>query len=200
MASKEIILRSAGLSALKPVVYRAGLRQPLPVGGGDYDEQEASTNTRMNTGGQDAEILSSLGTPVWADLTLRADETTEEELNIQTVLLTVDQSKNIVQTAVQGRNGTVKEYVSTGDYIISIRGALVGAGPGDYPEQQVKLLLDLVEINASIVAVSPFLQLFRIFNVVVSDFRFEQLQGFQNMQVFEITCLSDEPIELIEDV
>ncbi len=199
MANRDFILKAAGLQVLKPATYSLTQGQPLPPGGQEYTVPEVNESTRMNTGGQGAEVLSYLGLPVWADLTLKADEQAEESLNLQTVLLTVDQEKVIVKTPVPGRNGTFKQYVSDGDYQVSIRGAIVGQQPGDYPVEEVKLLLDLMEQNTSMVAVSPFLQLFRVFNLVVESYRLNQVEGFQNVQPFEINCVSDEPIELIEN-
>lgn len=200
MAREEFILSVVGLQGVKPALYSRGLGDPLPVGGGDYPDQAAQPPTRMNTGSADELLVSYLGTPVWADLTLRISETATEFLNLQTVLLTVEQEKNIVKTAPQGRSGTVKEYISAGDYSVTIRGAMVGQSPDEYPIDQVKQFLALVEANTAIVAISPFLQLFQIYNIVVETWRLEQLQGYQNVQPFEINAVSDTPIELVEDV
>jgi hypothetical protein len=93
----------------------------------------------------------------------------------------------------------VKEYVSDGDYQITVRGFLVENSPYDYPAEQVRELLRLCRVQAAIQAVSPFLQLFQVYDVVITDYRLPQLEGFQNMQPFELVCISDTPIELIED-
>jgi hypothetical protein len=154
--------------------------------------------TRLNTGGLDQEVTSYLGTPVFADLTLKADEN-DAGLNIQTVLFEVDQQRNIVTTTVQGRNGTVKEYISDGDYAVSLRGLLVDPDPYTYPAQQMQELMDRLRLPQSLVAVSGFLQLFQIYNLVITGYRFFQIEGFQNVQAFELQCISDTPVELIEE-
>lgn len=199
MASNfQLIANTFGLAAIKPKVYAAGVGRPLDSNAGDYPESEVEVTTRLNTGGVDQQVTSYLGTPVFADLTLKADEQ-DEGLNIQTVLFEVDQQRNIVVTAVQGRNGTIKEYISDGDYTVTIRGLLVDQDPYTYPAAQVQTLRDLLVLPQSLVAVSGFLQLFQIYNLVVTGWRMFQIEGFQNTQAFELQCISDVPVELIEE-
>src|SRR3990167_7460356 len=80
---------------------------------------------------------SILGTPVYDNIvfqggkykTLEGDEITyaggpnSENFRIDNVLMTLSQSKNIVTTALQGRDGTIKEFMSNGDYVINIAGS-----------------------------------------------------------------------------
>lgn len=179
-------------------VYSKAFGTPLPTRGSDFAEYEVEVNTRLNTGADDTERLSVLGTPVFTDLWLKENDS-DAGLRIDTVLMDINQQRNIVTTAIQGRNGTVKEYISDGDYQITVRGILVEAGPYDYPAEQVRELLRLCRVQAAVQAVSPFLQLFQIYDVVITDYRLPQLEGYQNLQPFELTCISDTPIELIED-
>lgn len=197
-SSFQLIANSFGLSAVKPKVYAAGIGEPLESNAGDYQDTEVEVTTRLNTGGLDQQVTSYLGTPVFADLTLKADEA-DEGVNMQTVLFEVEQQRNIVTTAVQGRNGTIKEYISDGDYAVQIRGLLVDPDPYTYPATQVQNLLDLLQLPQSLVAVSGFLQLFQIYNLVVTGYRMFQIEGFQNIQAFELQCISDVPVELIEE-
>jgi hypothetical protein len=194
----QILANTFGLAAVKPRLYSAGFGEPLATNAGDYPDTEVQVVTRLNTGGLDQEVTSYLGTPVFADLTLKADEN-DAGLNIQTVLFEVDQQRNIVTTTVQGRNGTVKEYISDGDYAVSLRGLLVDPDPYTYPAQQMQGLMDRLRLPQSLVAVSGFLQLFQIYNLVITGYRFFQIEGFQNVQAFELQCISDTPVELIEE-
>lgn len=182
----------------KAGVYSKAFGTPLPTRGGDFGQYEVVVNTRLNTGADDSARLSMLGTPVFSDLWLKENDT-DPGLIIDTVLFDVNQTRNIVTTAIQGRDGTVKEYVSDGDYQITVRGFLVEAGPYDYPTAQVRELLRLCKVKAAIQVISPFLQLFQVYDAVITDYRLPQLEGFQNMQPFELTCISDVPLELIED-
>jgi len=197
-SSFQLLANTFGLAAVKPKVYAAGVGKPLETNAGDYPESEVTITTRLNTGGLDQEVTSYLGTPVFADLILKADEQ-DEGINIQTVMFEVEQQRNIVTTAVQGRNGTIKEYISDGDYSVQIRGLLVDADPYTYPADQVQTLRDLLVLPQSLVVVSGFLQLFQIYNLVVTGWRMFQIEGFQNIQAFELQCISDVPVELIEE-
>lgn len=197
MAREQLILNSFGLRAIKPLVYRTATGPGLSQNASDFEEIEVDSNTRMDTGADDQKVLSVLGTPVFADVTL-SYEAAGLYLNMSTVLIEVSQTKNIVTTSVQGRNGTIKEYISDGDYLISLRGILVSETSDAYPVNQVQEFIDLMKVQSDLPIVSPFLQLFEIYNIVITDYRLPQVVGYQNQQPFEINCISDEPIELIE--
>lgn len=192
----------AGLSVLKPKLYPKFETGGLPSNssGQGFPKQEIEISNRMSVGGDGEEALSWLGTPVFADIRIKSDVNEDDALGLylDTVLITVTQEKNIIKTAVNGRNGTIKEYYSDGDYSISIEGAIVGRDAFAYPEADVKNLIRLMRQPASIVAVSPFLQLFGIYDITIENFELKQLEGFQNMQPFTIQCSSDLPIELID--
>ena len=109
-------------------------------------------------------------------------------------------SKNIIKTAIQGRNGTVKEYISDGDYDITLRGMLTSQNASQYPLEEFNRLLKLCELNEALTIVSDYIQLFGIYDIVIDSSSFPQREGFQNTQLFELKCVSDKPIELIENV
>lgn len=194
----EQTLRAFGLRLLRAGAYALVRGDELPPDGADFPDVEITSTGRLNTGADDEERLSYLGTPVFCDLLLKENDD-DDGLLIDTVLFDVQQSRNIVTTAIQGRNGTVKEYISDGDYQVNIRGLLVEQTKGVYPTDQVQEMVRLLRLQQPVQAVSPFLQLFDIYDLVVQDWRMPQLEGFQNMQPFELVCISDTPIELIED-
>lgn len=126
-------------------------------------------------------------------------------LRIDTVLITVSMTKNIVTTAIQGRSGTVKEYASDGDYQIDIKGVLTGIGQNEYPAAEVELLNRLLTVPDTLKVTSEFLSRFvnaapkkieGISEIVVESFDFPQSEGFHNVQLFHIKAISDTPIEL----
>lgn len=198
MAAFQILLSNLGLSGLRPVVYRAGFGQPLPQGvERQYPEQEGGTTGNLTGESADASPKSWLGLPVFADV--RFPREGKDDIKLETVLVDVAQRKNIVVTPVQGRNGTVKEYVSDGDYEVRIRGAIVTASNNRYPDDRVRELHDLLSLPQTLTVVSEFLRLFRVYSLVVTGFDFRQAEGTQNTQLFEIEAISDLPEELIED-
>ena len=97
---------------------------------------------------KDDVTFSSLGTPVFSDMLLRENQD-DEGIYIDTLIITINQSKNIVKTPIEGRNGTIKEFISDGDYQITITGALVGAD-GQYPINQVNELLRICRVQNEI--------------------------------------------------
>lgn len=151
----------------------------------------------MHTQGAEP-ALSFLGTPILVDLQLQRDQASTP-LTIDTVLATVEHEKTIVRTAVQGRIGTVKEYVTTGDYIVTLKGALYTDTPRLYPDAAVRQLRGIAEATFPTLVFSPFLHLFDIYEVVWESCTWPQSK-IMNMQEFELRGYSSVPIQLVEDV
>ncbi len=177
-----------------------------------------------------SDIQSYLGTPIFDQVQIQggnffeiedvegANPIAYEGIVIQSALMDISMSKNIVKTAIQGRDGTVKEYVSLGDYIINIQGNIIGVTEGNgidsvgniitgnkignignrYPVIDTKRLIQICKVGDSVEITSEFLQMFGISAMVITDFKFAQMQGSRNMQPFQITALSDTPINLEE--
>lgn len=147
---------------------------------------------------------SYLGLPVFAPLTFKdgsyltaeGKRQTYRGMTLQAVLLNISQSKNVVKTAVAGRNGTVKEYVSDGDYIINIQGVIANS-IAEYPEQDVTRLIDILKVPAAIDVVCPVLQMHGIYSIVIESYNLPSTEGKINVQRFEIEAISDTPIELV---
>jgi hypothetical protein len=198
MNQYNFILNSFGLQTLKPRIYKNG--EPLKVG---HSDDNASTmvianglDDNMNGG---VTVLGPLGTPVFCQLTIKSQDE-KKHLPLYWVLAEVNMQKNIVKTTIQGRNGTVKEYISDGDYQVRLRGGLYSANNSRaYPKNEVMQLRDLLLIPDALKVTSEFLQLFNIYNIVVEDFSFPQQEGVQNIQLFDINCSEDKPIELRKD-
>lgn len=155
---------------------------------------------------------SYLGTPIFSNLTLSVEgnqfvdlegNTIEiDPLTMNTVLMTVRQTKNIVMTPIQGRNGTVKEYISDGDYVITAVGAIVTEQTlqnffgNRFPIEEVDALIQLLQAQKELRATSNFLQLFGIDDVVITGYDLPQQQGSREIQPFTINMVSDTAIEL----
>lgn len=156
----------------------------------------------------------SFGRPVYTNLEFEAGRflpldggsiISYEPIRLDAVLMTVSMTKNIVTTAIQGRNGTIKEYASDGDYMIDVKGVLTGPGQNRYPKNEVELLIRLLTAPTTLKVTSSFLSNFGsmsataiegISEVVIESFDFPQSEGFHNVQLFHIRMLSDTPIEL----
>jgi hypothetical protein len=179
---------------------------------------QAVVFTRSKVRKEKTDIESYLGTPVFAQVQIQGgsffelEDTTGENpiefegIVMQTVLVDVSMSKNIVKTSIQGRDGTVKEYISKGDYIINMTGNIVGQTKGNtiegigqvFPKIDTEKLIKICEVPEAITITSEFLQLFGINEVVIEDYKFAEKEGFRNMQPFQISMSSDTPINLEE--
>jgi len=191
----EIVLKGFGIQALKRTFYSTQLSAE--------EEDENAAN-----------LTSYLGTPVFSNIELIPGEYTDkngdtvpygeifknsenETFRIDTVLIDVSQEKQIIKTNIQGVSGSVKEYISKGDYQIKVRGALVDENGRRYPEEQATQLKEYLEVEATIGIASRFLNdIFDVSNIVIESFTFPQVEGFQNTQFFEFSAVSDDPIEL----
>lgn len=191
MPDFRLTLNAFGLGVLKPVVYRlfAGRQAKAGEVSAEYPDREGQVNNYLGSRGTDENRLSYLGTPVFCDIAIEREG--KEDLILDTVLIDVSMRKNIVTTPIQGRNGTVKEYISDGDYEVKIRGAVTSADFA-YPRVFVRDLHEILKQSELLNVVSDFLLLYDIKELVVTDYSFPQREGFQNMQLFEISCISDD--------
>ena len=141
---------------------------------------------------------SLLGTPIYSNLIFNASEDTPEnkDLRIDTVLMTVNMVKNIVRTSINNRPGTVKEYISDGDFMIDFRGVIVGKENRVLPKDDILAFISLMQVPKQLDIASNFLQLFSINSIVVTDFRLAEEFATRNEMPFKFSALSDEPIEL----
>lgn len=148
-------------------------------------------------------IQSYLSTPVFSNLNLIVDQDEQSRVMIDTALFVVTQTKNVVTTPIQGRDGTVKEYISLGDYKVTIKGIISGY-QGTYPQYEtqgkynspVQDLLTICQSNKAINVESWYLTMFGIHKLVITDFTIGQNEGEFALQPFEITALSDTPFQL----
>lgn len=141
-----------------------------------------------------SEVL--LGRPFFQ--TLKVSHNGEQFVFPNEPLISLGLTKTIVETATVGkeRKGTVKEYICTEDYTLSIKGICVNENPEDrdkYPAEQVQELQRLFEINDSInVENNPFLELFGIRRLVFKSIDWDEMAGQQGLQKYSITAVSDQ--------
>jgi hypothetical protein len=149
---------------------------------------------------------SYLGTPVIDRLEFPQGAYTDLDGNtidypavvVDTVIFEVSKPRNIVKTAVQGRDGTVKEHVSDGDFQISCRG-MISNRDNVFPLNDVRDLRTIFEVPQQVPVVSLFLNdVFEIFNIVIEDYSIPQVEGKRNEIPFSFTASSDVPLDLEE--
>ena len=146
---------------------------------------------------------SSLNTPVFSDLDTQGGTYSDNDgnklsfpaLKFDTVLFIVNQSKGIVTTSVNGRNGSIKEYISDDDYQITIQGTIAG-GNGIYPKNEVAAFKKVLDAPVAIQVNSWYLNQFGIHSIVIKDYTLPQQAGRNSQQEFNISCISDVPVIL----
>lgn len=159
--------------------------------------------------------MSYVGTPVFSNLeipagqykSLKGEVIQFDGIRIDTVLFDVSIEKNIVRTPINGRDGTVKQFISMGDYAISCQGIIIGetdavnAGfdvseTNLVPETEIRKLNEIMKVPQEIEVVSEFLDFFDVSTVVIEGANFSQREGFRDSIYFSCGMLSDAPIEL----
>ena len=121
------------------------------------------------------------------------------EFTFHECLFTINRPKNIVTTAMQGRDGTIKEYVANDDYQITLEAGIdsyLGNEQSDkrfeYPAEQLEELIQILNFPNELEVTSDFLKLFKIYSVVVTQYNLTQ-ETHTNRQSIQIQLLSDEP-------
>lgn len=149
---------------------------------------------------------SPLGTPIYDDITFPAgqyinlfgDVIAFDEVVLQNVLIVANRAKNVIKTPVQGRDGTVKEYISAGDYVISVSGQIV-SDSNTYPEIEVEAFSALMDVNAALSVVSSFLNdSIGVGDLVIESHNVSQVRGSRNTVNISFQAVSDVNIDLEE--
>jgi len=208
-----LLIRTFGLEAIDQAFYKPAIAKLVadnkPTEGLDYKtgiDNVVSTQPKFierSTG-----TKSIFGKPIFSNLVLKARDyynndnvlidTWENDIVLDTVLFDVSQTKNIITTQVQGRNGTIKEYISDGDYSLNIKGLLVSNVNNQFPYTQYDELLKALKCNTEIKVESWILKdLWNIEYIVIQNYDILQEVGKQTTVPFEIQALSDVPTEII---
>ncbi len=109
--------------------------------------------------------------------------------------ISIASRKNIIQTGLAGstRRGMVKELISIEDWSVTIRGLAINFDSKlVYPEDQVKALRDLYEKNEALDVKCALTNLLGIYRLVILDFQLPEMIGYQHVQAYQFTCVSDE--------
>jgi hypothetical protein len=117
------------------------------------------------------------------------------DVELKTALISVAQAKQIVRTQIQGRDGTVKEYVGMDDYSISVSGTITSDN-GIEPIDEVIDLKQLLDAPIPLDIICPFLNRMGIQYAVVESYELPQQAGGISYQTFNINLISDIPTEI----
>lgn len=118
-----------------------------------------------------------------------------DRLRFESVLITVSQATKIVKTEIQGRDGTVKEYIGKDDYAVSVNGIITGKN-GQRPVDQILSLKKMLDAPIAIEVASSYLQMLDIHYLVLDSWSLGENEGGYSYQTFSMSFLSDVQQEL----
>ena len=191
------------IAATTASLIRAYNLQHVRVPDSRNTKYDTSVGAQPYTAPDPALYNSTLGTPIFCDVTLKGGQYTDNvtgkvvsfpEIRFETILVTIDFAARIVKTDIQGRNGTIKEYIGEDDAKISFQGIICGSN-GHYPALEVSKLNEWRKAPIAKGVVSTYLQNLGISDIVVEDISLPQIAGGYSYQTFTINCISDYPIE-----
>lgn len=118
-----------------------------------------------------------------------------KEYEIPNAVISFTGKKSIVETAMIGRKGSVKELISIDDYEISIEGIALAE---DFPEDALSELNELYNINEAVTLKCALTDLFLADEdrVVIKSLDVSDMKGTESFQVFKIDLVTDCGFEL----
>lgn len=153
------------------------------------ETEPIQTGELYDTTGRDR--ASILGTDVIMSVKLGG-----EDLPDSTVCR-INGGNKIIETDMNGQDGTFKELWSKRDFNVAIRGMIIqNDGTEDYPDSQVRAIRDLLEATEALEVVCAQMNVFGITHLAIYDYDFPEWPGYPSVQPFEIMCKSDKLFEL----
>ena len=120
-------------------------------------------------------------------------------ITIDTVVFEASQQKNIVKTEIAGREGAVKEYISSNDTAITIRGAIVNSFNLAYPRTDVLNFIRILKVPQQIRVESKFINDILGFEfITIENWNLITTPGMRNVQAFTLTAINDVSPEIDE--
>jgi len=183
------ILKGAGLAYLKPKFFNIDL---------ETVQRENETYQLITQVGYDK--IGMLGLPVWDTVTLIAEPYTTDDgllittptgLTLDIALIEISNDRNIVKTKIAGANGSIKEYMSDGDFNINIKGSLVSKYSNMPPIDELNTLNIIIKHPEELTVRSNFIDYFDIQKLVIEKPIIKQREGMRNVVDFELQCVSD---------
>lgn len=160
-----------------------------------YDRMSPSPERRTATG---TTIRKQDAFGRWYFMPVWVKSSAFGELELPCAVISVTGKKRIVETSLVGHRGSVVELVGTESYEVDLSAALVGTD-GNYPEEQVRQMRDLYELNESVELICALTDLvFQNENrVVLKSIEFPAVGAVENVQVVKFTAQTDAAVELI---
>lgn len=164
----------------------------------------SSPSTGIEIDGYDAAVIedhsemysdkSHFGLPIYMPLLFEKLNTGSEDYILESAVLKISRSKEIVVTKVQGRDSTIKEFISNGDWEVSVTGLIANKGVG-YPKREVKQFAEYLKAKRPLKIIHEKLNMLGIHELVITAYDLPE-SDFMNIQPYSFTALSETAIEL----
>ncbi|MDX6191297.1 DUF6046 domain-containing protein [Flavobacterium sp. Fl-318] len=118
-------------------------------------------------------------------------------LRIDAVTVNLNRSKTIKKESIEGRDSTIKEHITNGDFSISIDGLIANEKGDEYPKEKLFLLKQFLNAPYSLRITHAILNRFGIYELVIDSYSIPSISGTKNIQKFTASATSDETVELI---
>ncbi|HLP51237.1 MAG TPA: DUF6046 domain-containing protein [Chitinophagales bacterium] len=148
--------------------------------------------------------VTATGNPVFMPVEFGAIQYEDESggtvdltgLYIPCAIVEFTMNKHIVTTQLASSKfkGDVNELVGLGNWDVEIKGMLVG--DGKYPKEDLQKLYYYFKCPRAISITHEICEKLEIYDIVLAKPALQNKQGFQHLQPFTISCISDEPVEL----
>ncbi len=116
------------------------------------------------------------------------------EVELPDAVAAVSRENRIVSTGLVGRDGTVKEYINTGDWVVNLVVGVQAVRDGVITDE-LRELRQLLDVKSSIEVHSEFLAIFDITKIVIKSYAATQMTE-ANYQAVSISAVSDEDYEI----
>lgn len=196
----QLLMSVAGYKGLP---YAGAFLPPRPAGdftGGDYREIGVSLPRQELVKGTRLYKQDALGRWYFMPVSMRHPDISgaDHTLELANAVISLEQSKKIIETDLVNRKGSVKELISLEDYEITIA-AFIQSGDGTYPEQEITRLRELFQINETVELISVLTDLLfdKDDKVVITNIAWPSTPGIEDGQAVTIKCKTDTPFELI---
>jgi hypothetical protein len=187
-----------GLSALKAKFFK------VPENNGTPDDPDQiligqTSNYLINTLVYDTVTFmgnNQDGSLSYYDLNLK-QVITVPKFQIPVALCSVTNNIEVVKSKIAGRSGTIKQFINTGDYDVTIRGVFTTGVADKFPYEAMQNLQKITNCTTEVKVASNFLQIFGINYLVIESATFEQMpdKGRDEMP-FTLQCVSETPFAI----
>ena len=167
--SDDIVTQEINEDEILKSVYGTPIIYPVSFEGGDYPIYDWYGKTMLKSYKQ-----------IWLPATTMVD---------------FSRAINIIKTNVIGINGTVKEYFGFDDWQIRIR--MLCLNDNKYTARQyADIIQDWFEIAGGINVRGSIFSKKEIYNIVIEDIDIKTLAGSPGVIPIELSCSSNEPVEI----